>query len=68
MTIKFAERADSNDISMAVFIGNAGHRPEMLNDAIVYSLCGLFLFAYLGWFTVLKFRRVSREKIEYTQV
>ena len=68
MTIKFAERADSNDISMAIFIGNAGHRPVLLNDAIVYSMCGLLLFAYLGWFTVLKFRRVRREEIEYNKV
>jgi hypothetical protein len=28
----------------------------------------LLLLAYLGWFTVLKFRRVAREKIEFKKM
>ena len=67
MTLKFVEREDGADqeISMAIFIGHANaERSLMAQISFALGTAALMLI-YLGWFTVMKFRRVKAEKLEW---
>ena len=67
MTIRFAERRDSEvkDINMSIFIGKAGEQNSIIEPLSIQLITGFALLAYLGWFTVLKFRRVKKEQIDF---
>ena len=59
MTMKFSKRKDGTDnVSLDVFLGKADHEKDN-STAISWSLAtSVILLAYVGWFTVVKFRRV----------
>ena len=56
------------DIRLNVFLGRADHKHHDLLDVTFIFLCSFSLIAYLAYFTVLKFRRVAREKAAFAQI
>ena len=59
---KFVERTAGNEISMTIYLGNATPRASMVFDYVICGLTTLGILAFLGCFTVMKFRRVRTEK------
>lgn len=69
LTIRFTERNDATDnINMAVFIGKTTHKNTIMSELTIALASGFCLLSFLGYFTVIKFRRVKREKIEFKQI
>ena len=67
MTIRFIERSESEDISMSIFLGRAGSQSDWV-DLIFMIATGIALLAYVGCFSVLRFRREKMERAEFNLV
>ena len=62
MTIMSTERAESNDISMHIYIGDATNQIPLYLEISYMLVIVLSLLGYVGYFSVLKFRRQKKEK------
>ncbi len=59
MTMKFSKRKDGTDnVSLDVFLGNADHEKDNTTAVTLSLATSVILMAYVGWFTVVQFRRV----------
>ena len=68
MTIAFTERASSNDIAVAFYLGNAPKKEEIYAK-LAFMLLNVFcLLGYVGYFSILKFRRVAQERREFAAI
>ena len=68
MTMKFVKSEDLiNDISLQLFIGRVTHKQSDVNSLVWMLVTGACLLSYLGWFSVLKFRRVKKEALQFEQ-
>ena len=67
LTLKFVERddGDSDEISLAIFIGRANDEQSLIDQMIFAGFTATLLLTYLGCFTVIKFRRVTRQELEF---
>lgn len=63
--MRFDKRAVSNEISVTAYIGNAEKIHTKVPMIIVISLTTFLLLVFLANTTVLRFRRIKREKEEY---
>lgn len=65
MTFKYVKTVKKDtgmsDISLLMYIGASQHQSTVYNDLIWGGLSSILLLAYLGYFSVLKFRRVRIE-------
>lgn len=68
MTIEFSMRSSSNEVSIHVYIGNASRTPSPLFGVVEALLTIFAILGYLGFFTVMKFRRVKVEKLEFAKI
>ena len=68
MTLKFVQRAEANEISMSIFLGNATFSPSVLTTLVSALVLGALLIAYVGYFSILRFRRYKTEKAEHEKV
>ena len=70
MTAKFSEKQDTGktQISMSIFIGKADNQRNILDPLLWQAITASLLLAYVGWFTVLKFRRVKVEKTDFEKI
>ena len=67
MTMKFSKRKDgTNNVSLDVFLGKADQEQTVTTMAYWMILTGFAILAYVGWFSVLKFRRVKQEKAQFS--
>ena len=70
MTLKYIKTSKFfssgiNDVSVMVYIGAAGHRNSMGSELYFMLLVCFLLLVYLGYFSVLKFRRVKKESSQF---
>ena len=69
MTIRFTERNDfSNNISLSVFIGKTDKKLVILPELLMALFTWFLLLGFVGYMTVLKFRRVRSEKAEFQKI
>ena len=69
MTMKFLKTEKDKDgtlsISVLMYIGNATYRASIWSTLAWMMITGFSLLAYLGYFSVLKFRRVGKEATKF---
>ena len=65
--MRYLTREGSDDISLSIFIANANHKSTIEGPLLGMLLTAGLLLTYLGCFSVLKFRRVKREKVEFAK-
>ena len=53
---------------MSLLIGKAPYENSILEEIVVIFGTLTFLIAYVAYFTVLKFRRIDQEEIEYNKI
>ena len=58
----------SRSISLLLFIGSASHKNSMWTPFIFSMITGFGSIAYLGYFSVLKFRRVKKESDQFEKM
>ena len=63
--MRYLTREGSDDISLSIFIANANHKSTIEGPLLGMLATSALLLTFLGCFTVMKFRRVKREKIEF---
>ena len=69
LTLKFTRPEDVNkDISLSVFIGRANPMQSLIPEAVLVTVTSFALFAYVGCFSVMKFRRIKSEKAEFNKI
>jgi len=72
MTMRFIrteqDATGSRSISLLLYMGPAGHRDSIWDTLIWMGPTCLCILAYLGYFSVLKFRRVREESVAFEKM